>query len=200
MPNRHTIIIFRVCLLLVLMSIRMVADPLGYKILFIPSNAADPGTLNVAPNVDYYSILISSVFLDRNDSFFTKNNVALVATLIVDGKELTLPVYAQHDPGVSGLLGIHNYSLLTSIPASGSVTQIGIEIRRRNLDDPVKKVLDFASSSDVDGLLKTYAASALPCEYVRCAGKKPLRNVWNVGGWRTLVFDRQDHPDAISGG
>jgi hypothetical protein len=140
----------------------MAADPLGYKILFLRSSVADPLTLDVAPNVDYYSILVSSVFLDRDDSFFKKNNIAVVATLTVDGKELTLPVYAKHDPGVSGLLGIHNYSLLTSIPASGGITQIGIEIRRRNLDDPVKKVMDFATSSDVDGLLKTYAASAMP--------------------------------------
>lgn len=141
---------------------RLTADPLGYNIVFIPSTVADPASLNVSPNVDYYSILISGIFLDRDDSFFKKNNVAVVVTLTVEGKELTLPVYAKHDPGVSGLLGIHNYSLLTAIPASGGVTQIGIEIRRRNLDDPVKKVLDYASSSDVDGLLKTYASSAMP--------------------------------------
>src|SRR5271166_4973040 len=110
MLNRLSKTIFQAFLLLALMSIPLAADPLGYKVLFIPSNAPDPVTLNVAPNVDYYSVLIDSVFLDRNDSFFTKNNVALVATLTVDGRELILPVYAKHDPGVSGLLGIHNYS------------------------------------------------------------------------------------------
>jgi hypothetical protein len=143
-------------------SLPVAADPLGYKILFLRPTAADPATLDVAPNVDYYSILISSVFLDRDEGFFKKNNVAVVAALTIDGREFTLPVYAKRDPGVSGLLGIHNYSLLTSIPASGGVTQVGIEMRRRNLDDPVKKVMDFAASRDMDGLLKTYAASAVP--------------------------------------
>jgi hypothetical protein len=150
------------CLNLLVLCTSLAAEPLGYKIIFVPAGGSNQPDLAVTPNVDYYSVLISSVFLDRDDRFLTKNNIAVVATLTVDGKDLTIPVYAKHDPGVKGLLGIHNFSLLTAIPATGTITQIGIDIRRRNLDDPVKKVLDFAANSDNDTLLKTYAANAVP--------------------------------------
>ncbi len=80
----------------------------------------------------------------------------------MDGRSINVPAYATRDPKVNGKLGLINYGLLNSIPANGKPFKIGIKIIRRDLDDPLKKTIDFLNSSGNEAIIKTYAANAIP--------------------------------------
>ncbi|MDX1952794.1 MAG: hypothetical protein SFY81_11475 [Verrucomicrobiota bacterium] len=119
-------------------------------------------TSTVHANSNYYSIFLLGVNLNRDDQWSSRNDIALTAKLTVQGQEIDVPVYQRYDKGVDGRLGIINYPLLTTIPAVGDTFQVGIEIVRRNKNDPLKKAIDFLTKSGGDSRLTTYAAHAVP--------------------------------------
>ncbi|HEX8412218.1 MAG TPA: hypothetical protein VF883_25440 [Thermoanaerobaculia bacterium] len=136
--------------------------PVGYKIAFIETTPAPKTDAIIRSNTDYVSVFLDSVFINRDEKFLTKNNFAIDVALEVDGKALSIPVYAQRDPKVNGKLGLIHYGLLNSIPASGKPVKLGIRILRRDVNDPIRKTIDLLTGKETESLLKTYAASAIP--------------------------------------
>ncbi len=58
---------------------------LGYQNFFI-AGSPDPKNTLIETNKDYYSVYLFSVFLDKDESFFKKNNLAVLVNLEVDPK------------------------------------------------------------------------------------------------------------------
>jgi hypothetical protein len=136
--------------------------PVGYNVAFIETNPPENTDALIRPNTDYVSVFLQSVFLNKREKFMTENDFAVDVALDVDGKPLSIPVYALRDRSVVGRLGIINHALLTSIPSSGKPVKVGIRVVRRTSGDPMRKAIDLLTSKETESLITTYAVNAVP--------------------------------------
>ena len=153
---------------------------------------------------DYFSVFLETVYLNREPSWLSQNDIAVVVTAnIQEGNkstlDLTTPVYNRLDNSTSTKLGIENYPILTDVPFRGQYLTLKTKIIRNKKSDGIRRIFSFLGGDDSsDGavaalgelpVLSTYTTTALP--YVRVASKLTLDAMDKFTDKEDLLFNHE---------
>lgn len=138
--------------------------------VFPPPNPHPSPTIRA--NQDYYCIYLERVYLDRDPSWWTKNDILVSVEVDTPAGPAKLPVYDRVDQRSGGLLGISSWPVLTYVPFSGTPVKIHARIVRKNSNDGWRKILSFLiKGTDVatssltpapPANISVYASQAIP--------------------------------------
>jgi len=80
--------------------------------------SADPV---IVANQDYFSVFVDGICINKNETFWRKNVINVLATLEVNGSAVSVPVYSGRATNTNCRIAVSNFGVLNSIPAKHSV-------------------------------------------------------------------------------
>jgi hypothetical protein len=127
-----------------------------------------PKDPTIVANQDYFSLYVDGICINRDEDFWKKNVISVSVAVEVNGKPLTMPVYADRAQKTACRIAVSNFGLLNSIPARGLELKLGASVLRFDNKDTIKQMLSAITSSTNEPILKIYASTSIP--YISLVG------------------------------
>src|SRR5262245_44161032 len=106
------------------------------------TGAAAPGLIRA--NTDYYTIYVDGVCINHDNTWLTRNLISVTAHLEVNGKAIDVPVFSGQARESCKIATAHQL-LISSVPSTNPVLKLGVDIKRYDTKDFMKRVLNLVN-------------------------------------------------------